>query len=188
MRGVLYLASTSSRRRDLLRQAGIEFVLHSPGVEPAGRGSPEELVRLRARAKAADSVPPPAGGLVLGVDTVVDCDGVELGKPLDRDDAAAMLRRLMGGEHRVLTGHCLVSFPSGSSAERLAASRVRCQPLSDAELAAYLDAGDWHDKAGAYGIQGVAGSFMELVDGELDTVIGLNVAMVQSMLEVARSR
>lgn len=187
MGGQLYLASTSPRRRALLQDAGLSFVLHPPGPEPAGSGSPAELALERARRKALGAPIPDLPGWILGVDTVVGQGPVEFGKPTDAADAARMLRSLRGGEHAVYSGHVLVeTHPAPACPPRvltqLAASRVRCRDFSEDELEAYLAAGDWSDKAGAYGIQGAAKSFMSLIEGALDTVIGLHVDAVRKLL------
>jgi septum formation protein len=186
----LWLASTSPRRRHLLQQAGIRFELCEPGPEYAdGRGDhdhgetgvPHLLAVARARRKALGAVVPAGITPVLGVDTVVDLDGDELGKPRDRDGAAAMLRRLFGREHRVHTAHCLV-WPSGAVVEELATAVVAGRVPSPAELAHYLDSGDWRGKAGAYGLQDPSQSFLRRVEGADDTVVGLHLAAVQRLL------
>lgn len=169
-----------------------------PGPEPEGSGDPATLAGLRARSKCLGAQVPGASppGLVLGVDTVVDLDGRELGKPVDRDDARRMLLQLAGREHAVHTAHCLRRHPALGPVperplheptvhERLATARVLCRSLDFDEVAAYLDSGEWVDKAGGYGIQGHASRFCALVGGDLDTVIGLSVRAVQELLQTA---
>jgi septum formation protein len=196
MRGMLYLASTSPRRRELLARAGIEFELHPPGPEPTGSGTPADRATQRACSKAELAAAPPAPGLVLGVDTIVVVgrsladpmaidDGREFGKPTDRQAAAAMLESLAGRDHVVLTAHCVVDTRSRQVATACATARVRCHELAADEIERYLDSGEWTDKAGGYGIQGAAGTFMHVVDGELDTVIGLNLTTVRRLIEAA---
>src|SRR5688572_30950329 len=135
---LVYLASTSPRRHDLLARAGIDFVAVLPGPEPAGDGAPVQLARQRARSKLSGAQLPPAAapGLVLAVDTVVDVDGCELGKPGDRAQARHMLRQLAGREHLVHTAHCARLHParSGGRCELLATARVRVRPLGLAEV------------------------------------------------------
>lgn len=139
------------------------------------------VVRL-ARAKAAVVAERRDAGMVLGGDTVVVRDGVILGKPVDREDAAAMLASLAGRAHEVLSGVALVDAASGAAVAELAASRVRMRALRPGELDAYLDGDEWRGKAGAYAIQGDAGAFMTLESGALDTVIGLPVQLVRQLL------
>lgn len=179
----LALASTSPRRSALLREAGIEFVLAEPGPEPESSGPPERLARERARSKAMHATRP-AGCVapLLGVDTVVDLDGVELPKPRDRGEADAMLRRLAGRAHRVHTAHCLYDPDSGRVVEAMASATVACNQVLESELAAYLDSGDWRGKAGAYGIQDGSQSFLRIVRGPFDAVVGLHVDSVRRLL------
>lgn len=179
---VLYLASTSPRRRALLAAAGFEFAIVAPGSEPRGEGPPAERARIRARSKAVGAQPIGPPGLILGADTLVVVSGRELGKPRHRAHAAAMLEALSGREHEVITALCLAAHPGRTCIEGRASARVRCRPLARAEREAYLDTGAWRGKAGAYGIQDAAGDFMALAEGELDTVIGLPVALLRQLL------
>ena len=188
MGGQLYLASTSPRRRDLLRAAGLPFTLHPPGPEPAGEGAPRDLALQRARHKAVGAPAPERPGWILGVDTVVAHGSQEFGKPADRTEAIRMLMALRGREHEVYSGHVLVeAAPADGAAprmfEELTQATVWCREFGDQELEDYLATGDWADKAGGYGIQGPAGAFMSLRQGVLDTVIGLHVAAVERLLE-----
>ncbi len=178
------LASTSPRRRELLERAGIAFVLIRPGDEPAAAGSPRDKAVARARAKAGGAQA--SGGLhVLGVDTVVDVDGVEFGKPRDVADAERMLRQLAGRRHLVHTAHCLL-VAGREPIEELATSEVVGREVDEERLCAYLQSGLWRGKAGAYGIQDDEQPFLELLSGSMDTVIGLSVDAVRRMLaEVA---
>ena len=137
---------------------------------------------MRARAKATGAPQAPVG-LILGADTVVDLDGDELGKPADRDAARAMLQRLSDRTHRVHTGHCLWHKASGTTATALTTAQVRCCSLTADELEAYLERGTWSGKAGAYGIQDPGTPFLELLEGDLDTVIGLSISTVRELLK-----
>jgi septum formation protein len=182
MVAVLYLASTSPRRQQLLRAAGIGFRLHAPGPEPEATGAPAAQAAANARAKALTAVQPGGPGRLLAVDTVVAHGDVTLGKPKDEGQARAMLGRLRGETHLVHTAHCLVDLSSGALGEVTSTARVRCDRLTDDQVSAYLALGEWTDKAGGYAIQGAASAFMELVAGDLDTVIGLSVAAVNRLL------
>ncbi len=187
----LYLASTSPRRRELLQRAGIRFALCEPGPEyvDAGThehdtepGDPAAHAAARARRKAIGAHSADRRVPVLGVDTVVDLDGEELGKPRDRAAAAAMLARLAGRTHRVHTAHCLVVPATGRWAERLASATVVCGVPPAAELERYLASDQWRGKAGSYGLQDDAQGFLWLADGAFDTVVGLHVAAVRALL------
>lgn len=188
---VLFLASTSPRRAGLLAAAGIPFALCAPGPEYACGGDdhthgevgePRALALARARRKAEGAAPPDPRIPVLGVDTVVDLGGSELGKPRDRADAERLQRALAGRTHEVHTAHVLVLHRDGRSAEELATATVRCRVPEEAELQRYLDSGQWRGKAGAYGIQDEAQTFLAVAAGSYDTVVGLHVAAVQRLL------
>jgi len=149
---------------------------------PAPGETAEALVVRLARAKASAVATRCTRGCVLGGDTVVVRDGVILGKPADRDEAAEMLRSLAGRRHAVLSGVALVDAASGREVHDLAASQVVMRAIDEPTLQAYLDGDEWRGKAGAYAIQGDAGAFMTLESGALDTVIGLPVQLVRQLL------
>lgn len=176
------LASSSPRRSELLAAAGFAFeVAHADIDETPLAHEPADryVVRLaegKARAVAA-RFPDRA---VLGADTTVVVDGDILGKPADAADAAAMLRRLQGRGHEVLTGIALVAH--GRAQVALEATQVSFGPMTDAEIAAYVATGEPMDKAGAYGIQGWAARHVTRVEGSYSNVVGLPVAVVYRLL------
>jgi septum formation protein len=118
---------------------------------------------------------------VLGADTTVVLDGEVLGKPRDAQEAAAMLGRLSGRSHRVLTGVCLIS-PEGRTETAVETTTVEFRALSRAEIDRYVASGEPMDKAGAYAIQGGAGAFVTRIEGDFDNVVGLPVALVAQLL------
>ena len=179
---MLYLASTSPRRRQLLAAAGIRFAAVAPGPEPVGGGSPQQRASQRARSKARGAAPDGPPGWVLGVDTVVALGDVDFGKPADRGAAATMLQALGGQSHQVFSALCLVSYPGTAELEATAVAVVRCGAWLPGQLDAYLDSGAWRDKAGGYGIQDAVCDFMELVEGATDTVIGLPLGLLRQLL------
>lgn len=171
------LASGSPRRAELLRRIGIEPVIRPADVDETPRRSEEvgALVARLARSKA-EAVGCGPGELVIAADTVVAVDGHTLGKPVDDEEARRMLRALSGTTHHVLTGVHVVC--DGRSAGAVEKTAVRFRVLSDEEIAAYLATGEPRDKAGGYGIQGVAGMFVESITGSDSNVIGLPLATV----------
>jgi septum formation protein len=182
----LILASRSPRRRELLRQAGFDFDVRPSSVEEtASPGeTPEEFARRAAREKAlevAASAPPES--LVLGADTVVVAEGEILGKPANAPDAARMLRLLSGVTHRVITGVCIVRAPDRVEALAHETTFVTFRSLDNDELQDYLAGGEPFDKAGAYGIQGLASKFVTRVEGCYFNVVGLPVALVYELLK-----
>lgn len=187
----LFLASTSPRRRELLNRAGIRFALCAPGPEYAPGtgdehqsqlGEPAVLAGERAIRKGEGAAVPEPQVPVLAVDTVVDLDGRELGKPRDREEARAMLLLLAGRRHRVHTAHYLRHAGSGRSGLRVVTSVVACGQPDPAELQRYLDSEQWRGKAGSYGVQDDAQGFFRVVEGAVDTVVGLHVPAVRELL------
>lgn len=173
---MLYLASQSPRRRDLLARLGLRFdVIDVDIPEHPGPGeAAEDYVRRVAREKAGAGllqVSARPGACVLAADTEVVLDGRVYGKPVDAADAAAMLRSLAGRSHRVLTAVCLID--PGREAEALSVSDVTFGALDEDLLAAYLDGGEWRGKAGAYAIQGAAQAFIAHLSGSPSGVMGL---------------
>jgi septum formation protein len=181
----IYLASQSPRRRELLKQIGVAFdvlpLRAVPGrmdvVEvPAAGESAVDFARRMATEKAACGWRAvDARRLlrfpVLGADTVVEIEGAILGKPADRAEAEAMLTRLSGGLHRV---HTAVAVQHEARVEmRLSSSTVRFAVLDTAAVARYLETGEYLGKAGAYGIQGRAGAFVEHIEGSYSGIMGL---------------
>ena len=182
----LILASASPRRRKLLARAGFDFEVRPSSIsETALEGEPpEEFARRAARDKAiAVAATAPAGSLVLGADTIVVAGGEILGKPADSADAARMLRRLSGETHRVITGVCLARAPARVEALCHETTFVTFRRLDEEEIAEYVASGEPLDKAGAYGIQGLASIFITRVEGCYFNVVGLPVAMVYDLLK-----
>ncbi|PYV18368.1 MAG: septum formation inhibitor Maf [Acidobacteria bacterium] len=181
----LILASASPRRRALLEAAGYEFEVIESGVDEAARpGEPAEALAARlAREKALRVAGlERLGTLVLGADTVVAVEGEILGKPADAQEARQMLRRLSGRTHQVFTGVCLARAPGRVVAEALEMTPVGFRELSDNDIENYIASDEPFDKAGGYGIQGLASSFVSRVEGSYSNVVGLPVERVVEML------
>jgi septum formation protein len=177
----IILASTSPRRAELLTAAGIPFVTHRVDVDETpleGEAAPACARRLaRAKAEAVARTP---GAIVLGADTLVVVDGDALGKPLDEAAAAAMLRRLSGRTHEVVTGVAIVH--DGGASVDLVSTQVTFETLTEAEIAWYIGTREPLDKAGAYGIQGGASRFVMRIEGSYSNVVGLPVELVYRRL------
>jgi len=173
---VIILASASPRRRRLLEEAGIPFEVRPADVVELTRGDPAAVAAENARRKA-DAVP---GDRVLGADTVVAVDGDLLGKPKDAADARAMLVRLSGTTHRVITAVAL--RVAGRTRVRTVETRVTMRALADEEIDAYVASGAGMGKAGGYAIQEGADRFVERLEGPYDNVVGLPIDAVRALL------
>jgi septum formation protein len=180
---VLILASSSPRRQELLREAGIAFEVHPAHInEDQHEGEPPLDYALRlAREKAqAVAVRYPQRS-VLGADTIVVVDREVLGKPRDPADAGRMLRRLSGRSHSVTTAVCLI-LPSGDAETRYSSTQVYFRQLAEPEIQQYVAGGEPMDKAGAYAIQGGAARWTDRIEGEYSNVVGLPLSLVTDML------
>lgn len=179
----LYLASASPRRRELLAQLGYRFAVLKvdvPEEHQPGEHAPDYARRL-ACAKAEAGWLACGGRLpVLGSDTIVVLDDRVLEKPRDEADATAMLTALSGREHQVMTA---VALATGSGTHcQLVSTSVTFRELSAAEIAVYWQSGEPADKAGAYGIQGIAGKFVSRIDGSYSAVVGLPLLETDQLL------
>ena len=179
---LLYLASTSPRRREILQSLGIEFevVMVETDESPLAGESAEDLVVRLARAKAEAAT---GAEYVLGSDTVVVLDDVVLGKPENADDAVDMLLTLSGRSHTVLTGVALRT--SNGTRVVLSKTDVRFREIDRDEAIRYWHSGEPADKAGSYGIQGLGGMFVEAINGSYSGVMGLPVFETVELLKSA---
>jgi len=176
----LILASASPRRAELLRAAGYEFEIIVADVDERARDGETPDIYVRRLAAEKSAAVQAADAIILGADTTVVVDGEILGKPRDDDEAAAMLRRLAGRRHDVLTG---VSVRYGAhEVGRVESTAVWFSALTKEDIAWYLASGEGRDKAGAYAIQGLASRFIPRIEGSYANVVGLPVAAVAELL------
>ena len=187
---MLVLASASPRRRELLTQAGYTFEVRPAHIpeDPREGEDPVAYVTRLAREKAEvvfrelnANGNAEAALVILGADTTVTLDNHILGKPEDAADAARMLRMLSGRSHHVITGVAVVTAEAVEVAAEVTA--VRFLTLTDEEIAVYVATGEPMDKAGAYGIQGLAARWIPRVEGCYFNVVGLPLALVSTLLE-----
>ena len=192
----LVLASRSPRRAEILTQLGVAFIVDAANLDesPVMGESPREHVLRLATAKCLSvAARHGADAVVLGADTTVDIDGEIFGTPRDIDDARQMLLRLAGRTHEVHTAVCVTGYKPGhepghqtgeqpSHQAVLDSARVTMTPIAADALEQYLLTGESLDKAGAYAVQGQAGVFVAQVSGDLSTVIGLPIPLVQQLL------
>ncbi len=179
------LASASPRRSELLRQIGIDFeVIPSNIEENIEQGmSPESIVQDLAYDKALSVAKGLKGAsIVIGADTIVVKDGI-LGKPVNEEEAFAMLKSLQGGWHEVITGVALISPLENRYLKGYEKTNVKMRSLNDREIMSYIKTGEPMDKAGAYGIQGMGALLVERIDGCYFNVVGLPLQKLSAMFE-----
>ena len=181
----LILASQSPRRRQLLRQAGYEFQVVPPHESAecgiCSRETPPELVARLAYQKAEDVAQRTQCGWVLGCDTIAECCGQILGKPVSRDHAREMLSLLRGREHSVYSGICLWRRPENEILGDVVRTRLRMDPLTDEQLETYLDSEAWMGKAGAFGYQD-GWDWLHVLEGSESNVVGLPLERLAELL------
>lgn len=173
------LASGSPRRSEILKRMGVEFIIDAADVDEHCEGSAREVVLALAKRKAEAVAPRHPLAVILAADTVVDCDGI-LGKPEDAVDAERMLKMLSGRWHAVYTG--VGVYYNGLLRCDTALTRVHFMDISQAEINRYVATGEPMDKAGAYGIQGMAGMFIDRIEGCPHNVMGLPMALTKELL------
>ena len=179
---MIVLASASPRRREILSRFISDFlVVPSNADERCISEAPEECAVELARRKARE-VYSRVGGTVIGADTVVSVDGKILGKPRDEGEAYSMLRLLSGRTHKVTTGYCIVH--EGNELSGAVTTQVKFRELDDELIRAYIKTGEPMDKAGAYGIQGKAGLFVEWIRGDYYNVVGFPMEIIWHLREL----
>lgn len=182
----IVLASGSPRRSEILASVGWSFVKDVADVDESERAgeSPEDYVKRLSLEKASAVAIRNEKRITLGADTTVVIDGRIIGKPVDLDDAARMLRLLSGNWHEVLTGVSLVRFTDGESiaVTDMQRTRVKFAQLSDEEIEFLVRFGEPLDKAGAYAVQAQAALFIEGIEGDYWNVVGLPISMVYEMM------
>ena len=182
----LILVSASPRRLELLRQIGLEAQVAPANIaeiESLANFSPAQLAAENAKQKALAALANlgAINATILAADTVVFKDSQLFGKPADAAEAAVMLRQLAGSSHHVYTGICLINAASGKLVCDTSCTEVTFCPLSEEQIAAYIATGEPFDKAGAYGIQGIGGLFVESINGNYGTVMGLSLPLLRRL-------
>ena len=186
----LLLASSSPRRKRLLKQIGLPFRSFSKAVEEdVGRGRPERNACILAERKARSILSRSRGNWLLGADTMVVLERTILGKPRNREQARSMLLRLSGRTHDVVTGFCILN-PAGQRAHLEAVvTRVEMKALTKQEIRGYVASGEPFGKAGGYAIQGLGSFMVERISGSYTNVVGLPLcALVKALLATGALR
>ncbi|TML65957.1 MAG: septum formation protein Maf [Actinobacteria bacterium] len=170
----IVLASTSPQRRAILEQLGLPFEVVEPRYEERGDDPLEHAVGKARSVEGAGDRP------VLGVDTVVVCDGRVLGKPGTAAEAERMLELLGGRTHEVVSGLCLRTV--GWEEARSETTRVEFRPLTPRDLGSYVASGEWEGRAGGYAIQGRGAALVRRIEGDFLNVVGLPAALLVELL------
>ncbi len=198
----IILASASPRRKELLEQIGIEFEVKTSQMEEEYFNTkPEEIVKELSLMKALDVAQGDEDDyiegdcIVIGADTVVVLDDKILGKPVDEEDAFQMIQSLQGRSHMVYTGVAIIECIEGVDDEdggvgfdfnitnHAIGTKVHVMPMTEEEIRTYIATGEPMDKAGAYGIQGRFGAYVEGIEGEYFNVMGLPISYVNAVLK-----
>lgn len=177
----LILASGSPRRREILETMGLTFEIDVSEADEHFSGAPQDMVAELSRRKAEAVAGRHADSLVLAADTIV-CDGGVLGKPATPERAEQMLSELSGRWHSVFTGLTLIDTAAGRTLTRVCETRVHFVQMTPQEIRDYVATGEPLDKAGAYGIQGRGGMFVDRIEGSYSNVVGLPMAQLREML------
>ena len=174
----LILASGSPRRRELLDLMGLTYTVETPDVDESFSGRPSETVMEISRRKAAAVAARHSDSIIIAAETRGFADGA----PHTPERAKEMLRSLAGNWHHVYTGITVINTRSGRILRNVDKTRVHLVPMTEQEIDAYVATGEPLDKAGAYGIQGMGGMFVDRIDGSYSNVVGLPMSMLRIML------
>jgi len=180
----IVLASASPARLALLRSAGLEPKVLVSGVDESAFSAetPAELAGVLAQAKAAAVAAGLTDGLVIGCDSLLDLDGRALGKPASATEAAQRWREMSGRTGTLVTGHCVISAATGQQAAAVGATRVRFGSPTEQEIAAYIASGEPLAVAGAFTLDGRGGWFVDGIDGDHGTVLGISLPLLRRLL------
>jgi septum formation protein len=180
----IILASASPRRRELLRQIGVDFTIDPADVDERvlPNESPEAYATRVALEKARVAAQRAGKGIIIAADTIVVLDNAILGKPADHGDAERMLKMLSGRTHQVMTGIAVMDSATGKTVTRASITNVRFRELSPDEISWYAATGEPLDKAGAYGIQEKGSLFISRIEGCYFNVVGLPLSLLGEML------
>jgi septum formation protein len=181
----LVLASASQRRRGLLREAGYRFIVELPdfdeGTVPKDTDGPAYARKL-ALGKAMSVATRRPGDIVLGADTICQCDGEIIGKPEDRQDAERITRKLFSQPHKTITGIAIVRLSDNTKIVTHDVTTVYPKKMTEEQTTAHLTGGTWEGKAGAYAIQETGDQFVEKLEGSLSNVVGLPMELLEKVL------
>lgn len=182
---MIVLASASPARLALLRSAGLDPKVIVSGVdeEPYSAHTPAALSLVLARAKAEAVASGLGEGLVIGCDSILELDGRPYGKPASHEEAGERWRLMRGRTGRLVTGHCVIDVAAGRQAAEVATTVIRFGRPTDDEIAAYVGTGEPLSLAGAFSIEGRGGWFVDGIDGDHGTVLGISLPLVRQLFD-----
>jgi len=183
----IVLASASPRRRDILIQAGYKLIIEKSNIDesqfPTDKIEPCKYAEQLALAKAKDVAANYPGQIVLGADTIVDYDGVIIGKPADEKEAEEIVCKLFSKPHKVITGVAIVRIKDNTEIITNDVTIVYPKKMSPEQIEEHIISGTWTDKAGAYAIQETGDRFVERIEGSMTNVVGLPLELITSLLD-----
>lgn len=180
----LVLASKSPRRKELLEQIGLKFIIHPSDFEEKDEHlSAEELAMHNAMGKAQQLARKYKNALIIGVDTVVSFQHHQINKPKDEEDAKRILRLLSNTTHQVISAICIIDTDNGKNISGLEVTNVTMDRLDEKDIAAYIASGEGEDKAGAYAIQGLGALYVKKIEGDYFNVVGLPIFLLRKLLK-----
>lgn len=185
----LILASTSPARKKLMLEAGLNFQITSPGVDEDALvfqmkpSTPKDLTQLLATAKARAVRKDHPESLVIGCDSALWFDGEILGKPLESAVAIARWKRMRGQSGELFSGHCVIDTKTNQVSQRVTSTKVFFAELTDQQIERYVRTREPLQVAGAFTIDGMGGAFIERIEGDYHTVVGLSLVALRKMIE-----
>ncbi len=188
MQTKLVLASTSPRRKDILSRLHVPFEIIAPDFEeiPDDTLSAKKEALLFAKEKAMSVAKTRRNAIVIGSDTLIECDGEKIGKPKDAEEAKSILRKLQGRSHVIWTAVFMIDTTDQTTQDFVEQIEVKLYSMTDAEIDAYVQTGEPLDKAGAYAIQGIGGKLIEELKGDRLAAIGLPLAPIHTFLKMRK--
>ena len=179
----LVLASQSPRRKELLEQIGLQFIIHPSDFEEKDTHlTPEELAMHNAMGKAQKVALKYKNALIIGVDTVVAFQNHQLGKPKDKEDAKRILRLLSNTTHKVISAVCIIDTDSKKNISALETTLVTIDRLDEKEIEDYVNSDEGWDKAAGYAIQGRGALYVKRIEGDYFNVVGLPIYLLRKLL------
>ncbi len=181
----IILASTSPRRKEIFSRLGLPFEIVAPDYEEISdkMRTAEEEVLLFAKGKALSVSKGRDNAVIIGSDTMIECDGEKIGKPKNTEDANTILKKLQGRKHVIWTGVFMIDTAGQAEQGVVEKVEVTLYPMTDMDIKHYIQTGEPLDKAGAYAIQGIGGKFIQNLTGDRLAAIGLPLVPVQSFLK-----